>query len=95
MSRIGNWQFPHAWPPVPPEYQKQCKPFQTEEVYDKLVKSIYNNKDIARIVLDGYSNGGFSFLLMSLWNPTLKLTEEQKQFAVSEAMNKIGTVKYL
>ena len=65
-----------------------------KEVYDKLIKNIYDNKDIARIVLDGYSNGGFSFLLMSLWNPTLKLTEEQKQFAVSEAMNKIGTVKY-
>jgi len=31
---------------------------------------------------------------MTLWNPTLKLTEEQKVFAVSEAMNKMGTVKH-
>ena len=64
------------------------------EVYQKLVNEIYESTDIARIVLDGYSNGGFSFLLMTLWNKNLKLTEEQKAFAVSEAMNKIGTSKY-
>lgn len=64
------------------------------EIYQKLVNLIYSNTDIARIVLDGYANGGFSYLLMTLFNPNLKLTEEQKQFAVSEAMNKIGTTKY-
>lgn len=64
------------------------------EIYQKLVDLIYSNTEIARIVLDGASNGGYSYLLMTLWNPNLKLTEEQKQFAVSEAMNKIGTIKY-
>ena len=64
------------------------------EVYQKLVDLIYFNKQIARIVLDGYSNGGYSYLLMTLWNPNLKLTEDQKAFAVDEAMNKIGTTRY-
>ena len=31
---------------------------------------------------------------MSLWNHDVKLTEEQKAFAVNEAMNKTGTVKW-
>ena len=62
--------------------------------YNELIKSIYTNTDIARLVVDGYSNGGYSFLLMSLWNHNLRLTDEQKAFAVSEAMNKVGTIKY-
>lgn len=65
-----------------------------EVAYKKLIDSIYSNTDIARIVLEGASNGGYSFLLMSLWNPNLKLTEEQKTFAVNEAMNKIGTTRW-
>ena len=64
------------------------------EVYQKLVDLIYSNRQIARIVLDGYSNGGYSYLLMTLYNPNLKLTDEQKTFAVDEAMNKIGTVRH-
>ena len=64
------------------------------EVYQKLVDLIYCNRQIARIVLDGYSNGGYSYLLMTLWNPNLKLTEDQKAFAADEAMNKIGTTRY-
>ena len=64
------------------------------EVYQKLVDLIYSNRQIARIVLDGYSNGGYSYLLMTLWNPNLKLTDEQKAYAVDEAMNKIGTTRY-
>ena len=44
--------------------------------------------------MNGASNGGYSFLLMSLWNHNLKLTEEQKAFVVSEAMNKIGTTRW-
>lgn len=63
--------------------------------YNNLINSIYTNTDIARIVIDGASNGGYSFLLMSLWNHNLKLTEEQKAFAVNEAMNKIGTTRWL
>lgn len=65
-----------------------------ETIYSELINLIYSNENIARIVQDGYCNGGYSFLLMSLWNQNLKLTEEQKQFAVNEAMNKIGTKRY-
>lgn len=64
------------------------------KIYQELVNAIYSNEEIARIVLDGYSNGGNSFLLMTLWNRDIKLTEGQKQFAVKEAMNKIGTSLY-
>lgn len=63
-------------------------------IYQKLVNKIYSNTDIARTVIDGAANGGLSYLLMTLWNQKLKLTPEQKQFAVCEAMNKIGTKKY-
>lgn len=65
-----------------------------EVAYNNLINSIYTNTDIARIVMDGASNGGYSFLLMSLWNHNLKLTEEQKAFAVNEATNKIGTTRW-
>ena len=65
-----------------------------KEIYEKLVNLIYSNRQISRIVLDGYSNGGYSYLLMTLYNPNLKLTDEQKAFAVDEAMNKIGTVRH-
>lgn len=60
-----------------------------QEIYNELINSIYSNTDIARIVMNGCS-----FLLMSLWNHNLKLTEEQKAFAVNEAMNKFGTTKH-
>lgn len=62
--------------------------------YNNLINSIYTNQDIARIVIDGSYNGGYSYLLMSLWNHNLKLTQKQKDFAVNEAMNKIGTIRY-
>lgn len=62
--------------------------------YNNLINSIYTNKDIARIVMGGATNGGCSFLLESLWNHNLKLTKEQKEFAVDEAMNKIGTTRW-
>ena len=65
-----------------------------EVAYNNLINSIYTNEDIARIVMDGASNGGFSFLLISLFNHNLKLSEEQKKFAVNEAMNKIGTTRW-
>ena len=64
-----------------------------QSAYNELIKSIYTNKDIARIVIDGASNGGYSFLLISLYNHNLKLTDDQKAFAVNEAMNKIGTTR--
>jgi len=65
-----------------------------EIAYNNLINLIYTNTDIARIVMNGASNGGFSFLLMSLWNHKLKLTQKQKNFAVNEAMNKIGTTRW-
>lgn len=65
-----------------------------EVAYMKLIDAIYSNIDIARMVINGASNGGYSFLLMSLWNHNLKLNEKQKSFAVNEAMNKIDTVRW-
>ena len=61
------------------------------DIYNKLVNLIYSNPDLARIVLDGAANGGYSFLLYTLFNYDLELTQEMKEFAQSEAMNKIGT----
>ena len=61
------------------------------DIYNKLVNLIYSNTDLARIVLDGAANGGYSFLLYTLFNYDLELTQEMKEFVQSEAMNKIGT----
>ena len=55
------------------------------DIYQELINTIYSNPRIARICLDSDRND--SFLLMSLWNFDLELTKEQKEFAVSEAMN--------
>ena len=63
-------------------------------LYQSLINNIYSNTDLARKVLDGYSNGGYSFLLYTLFDDNLDLTEEQKAFAIEEAMHKIGTRKY-
>lgn len=65
-----------------------------KDIYQELINLIYQNKDLARIVINGASNGGYSFLLISLFNFDLKLTEEQKIFAVDEAMNKVGTTRW-
>ena len=61
------------------------------DIYQELINTIYSNRRIARICLDDAVSS--SFLLMSLWNFDLKLTEEQKAFAVSEAMNMLGTTE--
>lgn len=61
------------------------------EVYQELIDLIYSNTDIARLVINGAANGGYSYLLISLFNLNLKLTEAQKEFVVTEAMNKVGT----
>ena len=65
-----------------------------KEIYQELINLIYTNKNIAREVIHGASNGDYSYLLISLFNFDLKLTEEQKIFAVDEAMNKIGTTRW-
>lgn len=61
------------------------------DIYSRLVNLVYSNTDLARIVLNGAANGGYSFLLFTLFNHDLVLSDEMKKFAVSEAMNKIGT----
>ena len=62
-----------------------------EVAYNNLINYVYTNTDIARIVMDGAANGGYSFLLYTLFNFDLELTQEMKEFAQNEAMNKIGT----
>lgn len=57
------------------------------EVYQTLIDNIYKYPSVARTYLDGNSNGAYSFLLLSFCNPNLKLNEEQKAFAVKEALN--------
>ncbi|HOZ88999.1 MAG TPA: hypothetical protein PK737_02060, partial [Bacilli bacterium] len=64
------------------------------KLYQDLVNKIYANTDLARIVLDGYANGGSSFLLKTLLNESLELTADQKAFAIEEAMHKIGTTEH-
>ena len=65
------------------------------DAYNRLVHSIYTNKDIARSYFGALNlyREAFSFLLETLWNYDLKLTDEQKSFAVDEAMNKRGTTR--
>ena len=63
----------------------------SKDIYNELISKIYSNTDLARIVLDGAANGGYSFLLYTLFDHNLTLTGEMKEFAVNEAMNKIGT----
>ncbi len=64
------------------------------DIYNKLVDLIYSNKDLCRIVLNGAANGGYSFLLFTLFNHGLVLSEDMKALAVDEAMNKIGTSRW-
>ena len=60
-----------------------------KSLYQNLVNKIYSNTRLARTVFDDYS-----FLLYTLMNENLMLSEEQKVFAINEAMNKIGTTKH-
>lgn len=55
--------------------------------YNELIDSIYTNTDIARMAVSNTFDKGCSFLTMSLCNHNLKLTQEQKAFAISEAMS--------
>ena len=55
-----------------------------KNIYQQLINLIYSNEMIARIVLDGASNGGNSFLLMSLWNPNLEyMVQEIESFILN------------
>ncbi len=55
-----------------------------QTVYNELISYIYTNSDIARLGIR-YNNGG-SFLMQSLINHNLKLSDKQKAFTISEAM---------
>ncbi len=63
------------------DYKNVCK-----NVYYQLINLIYSNKDVARSVV-GQQDNNYSCLMMSLWNPKLRLNEDQKEFAVEEAIN--------
>ena len=65
-----------------------------ENIYQELINLIYSNVDIARTVLSDSKYEGYSYLMLSLFNNNLKLTEAQKKFAVREAMNKKGTTYF-
>ena len=64
-----------------------------KEIYDKLINIIYSNNEIARSNISTFDLMIFtpSFLAMTFSNPNLKLTEEQKEFAVNEAFEKYVT----
>lgn len=57
------------------------------DIYNELIKTIYTNESIARI----NRIGKFTFLEMTLYNPDLELTKEQKRFALREAMMQYNT----
>lgn len=63
-----------------------------DEIYKKLAEEVFSNKDIARIALTapGFGDQGISFLLICLWKEDFYLTEDQKQFVVSEAKEKVN-----
>ena len=63
-----------------------------DEIYKKLAEEVFSNKDIARIALTapGFGDQGSSFLLICLWKEDFYLTEDQKQFVVSEAKEKVN-----
>ena len=64
-----------------------------EDIYSMLVNTIYSNENIARISL-GLDKNNNTYLLKTLMNFKLNLTEDQKHFAVNEAMHMPGTSLY-
>lgn len=65
-----------------------------KDIYNNLINSIFSNTDIARLMTSN-SKDRESFLLLALNNHNLQLTSEQMDFAINEAMNKIGTKFWL
>ena len=62
-----------------------------DEIYQKLAETVYSNKDIARTALSLPGEGQRdSFLLIGLWKKDFPLNDAQKQFAVSEAIEKVN-----
>ena len=62
-------------------------------IYQELINTIYSKEQIARISVNEFSFNP-TFLLKTLYNTNLLLTEEQKEFVVDEAMNQMGTTRY-
>lgn len=60
------------------------------DIYNELIKTIYTNETIAKI--EGKRK--FTFLEMTLYNPDLELTNEQKSFAEKEAMTQPNAKLY-
>lgn len=60
------------------------------KAYEKLINLVFSNTYVARLTIGEAELSGFSFLLLSLCNLNLKLTEEQKVFAEREAMYKFN-----
>ena len=65
-----------------------------EEVYCLLLDRIFENVDLARSSVTGDASARDTFLLMSFYNPNLRLTKAQKAFAVQEAMLRPDTALY-
>ncbi len=59
----------------------------SSNIYNRLVQIIYSNKTIARQHFDKNE----TFLQLTLYNSSLELTRDQKDFAVSEAMKQSNT----
>jgi len=62
-----------------------------QEIYQQLVNAVYLTENLARTSLDG---DRYSFLLMTLYNPSLRLTNMQKDFAYQEAIKGYETIMF-
>lgn len=65
-----------------------------QEIYQRLIHTIYQNQNIAKNNLFGDKanlSANPTFLQLTLMNPNLELTKQQKRFAESEAMLQYGT----
>ena len=62
-------------------------------IYEDIVNKIYINDDLSKIVLRGYLSEGCSFLLYTLMNNNLNLTDLQKEKVYNLAMEQFFTEK--
>lgn len=62
-------------------------------IYEDVVNKIYANDDLSKIVLNGYSNDGCPFLLYTLMNNNLKLSDLQKNKVYNLAIEQFFTEK--
>ena len=58
-------------------------------IYNDFVNKIYVDKELARMVVGKCSGSNiYSFLTLTLQNPSLVLTEEEKEYVIEETFNK-------